>query len=65
MAVFAISFAMGMIASQHWPTHLTWWAFIICILIPVFLIVPVGIIQAVTNQQTGLNLITELIIGFM
>lgn len=24
-----------------------------------------GIIQAITNQQTGLNVITELIIGYM
>jgi hypothetical protein len=24
-----------------------------------------GIIQAITNQQTGLNVITELIVGYM
>lgn len=24
-----------------------------------------GIIQAVTNQQTGLNIITEMIVGYM
>lgn len=63
--VFLISFAFGMIASQHWETHLTWWAYIICVLIGVVLILPVGVIQAVTNQQTGLNVITELIIGYM
>ena len=27
-------------------------------------IIPVGIIQAITNQQLGLNVITELIIGY-
>ena len=27
-------------------------------------IIPVGLIQAITNQQVGLNVITELIIGF-
>ncbi|ROV96080.1 hypothetical protein VPNG_09161 [Cytospora leucostoma] len=63
--VFAISFAFGMIASQHWLTHLTWWAYIVCVLIGVVLILPVGVIQAITNQQTGLNVITELIIGYM
>lgn len=64
-SVFAVSFAFGMIASQVWLTHLTWWAYIICVLIGVVLILPVGVIQAITNQQTGLNVITELIIGYM
>lgn len=64
-AVFLISFAFGMIASQVWETHLAWWAYIICVLIGVVLILPVGIIQAITNSQTGLNVITELIIGYM
>ena len=27
-------------------------------------IIPIGIIQAITNQQIGLNVITELIIGY-
>uniref|UniRef100_L2FRZ5 Small oligopeptide opt family n=1 Tax=Colletotrichum fructicola (strain Nara gc5) TaxID=1213859 RepID=L2FRZ5_COLFN len=65
MAMFAVSFAFGMIACQVWNTHLTWWAYIICILIGAFFILPVGIIQAVTNQQTGLNVVTEMIVGYM
>ncbi|CAN8105626.1 unnamed protein product [Discula destructiva] len=65
VSVFIVSFAFGMIASQVWQTHLAWWAYIICVLIGVVLILPVGVIQAITNQQTGLNVITELIIGYM
>lgn len=42
MAVFGISFIFGMIACQHWQTHLAWWAYIICVLIGVVLILPVG-----------------------
>jgi hypothetical protein len=64
-AIFVVSFVFGMIASQVWDTHLTWWAYIICIFIGVFFILPVGIIQAVTNQQTGLNVVTEMIVGYM
>jgi OPT family oligopeptide transporter len=30
-----------------------------------FYVIPIGMIQAITNQQVGLNVITELIIGFM
>ncbi|OAA72327.1 small oligopeptide transporter, OPT family [Cordyceps fumosorosea ARSEF 2679] len=65
LAIFALSFAFGMIASQVWPTHLPWWAFIICIAIGLVFFIPVGTVQAITNQQTGLNVITELVIGFM
>lgn len=65
LAIFAVSFAFGMVASQVWPTHLPWWAYIICILIGAVFFVPIGMIQAITNQQTGLNIITEMIFGYM
>lgn len=41
-SVFIVSFAFGLIASQVWATHLAWWAYIICVLIGVVLILPVG-----------------------
>ncbi|KAG5931379.1 hypothetical protein E4U53_001803 [Claviceps sorghi] len=63
--VFAISFAFGMISSQVWKTHLPWWAYLLCIIIALVFFIPVGIVQAVTNQQPGLNIITEMIIGYM
>ena len=28
-------------------------------------VIPIGMIQAITNQQIGLNVVTELIIGYM
>jgi OPT family small oligopeptide transporter len=65
MAVFGISFAFAMVASQVWDTKLTWWAFILCVIMGVVMILPVGIIQAITSQQTGLNIITEFIVGYM
>ncbi|GAB0132033.1 hypothetical protein EsDP_00000483 [Epichloe bromicola] len=65
MIIFAVSFAFGMIACQVWDTHLPWWAYIICILIGAVLFIPIGMVQAITNQQTGLNIITEMIVGYM
>ncbi|KAG5974456.1 hypothetical protein E4U55_008208 [Claviceps digitariae] len=64
-AIFAVSFAFGMISSQVWKTHLPWWAYLICIIIAIVFFIPVGIVQAITNQQPGLNVITEMIIGYM
>ncbi|PSR88582.1 OPT family small oligopeptide transporter, partial [Coniella lustricola] len=47
------------------PTDLPWWAFIVCILIAVVFTVPIGIIQAITNIQLGLNLLTEYVVGYL
>jgi len=44
---------------------MTWWAFIVCMIIPVAFLVPIGMVQAITNWQIGLNVITEFIIGYM
>ncbi|CEJ91212.1 Putative Oligopeptide transporter OPT-like protein [[Torrubiella] hemipterigena] len=65
MAIFAVNFAFGLIASQVWPTHMPWWSYIIAILIGSALFIPIGIIQAITNQQVGLNIVTEMIFGYM
>ncbi|KAK7747413.1 hypothetical protein SLS53_001668 [Cytospora paraplurivora] len=64
-AIFIVSFAFAMISSQVWDTHLKWWALIICIVIGVFFTLPVGILTAITNQEAGLNVITEMIVGYM
>ncbi|KND86728.1 Sexual differentiation process protein isp4 [Tolypocladium ophioglossoides CBS 100239] len=65
LSIFLFSFAFGMVASQVWETHLPWWAYIVCILIGIVLFIPIGMVQAITNQQTGLNVITEMIFGYM
>lgn len=48
-----------------WPTHLSWWALIIGLLIAVVWTIPIGIIYATTNVHLGLNVFTEYIIGYM
>ncbi|KOS18311.1 Sexual differentiation process protein isp4 [Escovopsis weberi] len=65
LAIFAVSFAFGMVAALVWPTHLPWWAYIVCILIGLVFFIPIGMVQAITNQQTGLNIITEMVFGYM
>lgn len=38
--------------------------FNICFVLALVYTIPIGVIQAITNQQVGLNVITELIIGY-
>lgn len=57
----AISF--GVVAG--WPTGFPAWAYIVCMLIPIIWLIPIGLIQAITNVQLGLNVLTEFVIGYM
>ncbi|CAJ2503875.1 Uu.00g112690.m01.CDS01 [Anthostomella pinea] len=41
------------------------WAFVVCILIPLVWTIPIGIVQAITNIQLGLNVLTEFVVGYM
>lgn len=59
--MMAISF--GVVAG--YPTGLPAWAFAVCMLIPIFWLIPIGLVQAITNIQLGLNVLTEFIIGYM
>ena len=40
------------------------WALVMALVISAIYTVPVGIIQAITNQQIALNVVTELIVGY-
>ncbi|KIP05875.1 hypothetical protein PHLGIDRAFT_73529, partial [Phlebiopsis gigantea 11061_1 CR5-6] len=63
--IFAATFAFACACVEGWPTRMPIWALVVALLIALVYIVPVGMIQAVTNRQVGLNVITELIIGYM
>ena len=52
-------------AIYGWPTHLSWWALIIAYIISAVWMLPIGMIQGITNIQLGLNVFTEFIIGYM
>ncbi|XP_059667277.1 oligopeptide transporter 6-like [Cornus florida] len=45
--------------------QLPWWGVLLACAIALIFTLPIGIINATTNQQPGLNIITEYIIGYM
>ena len=57
-------FVFGIISIEVWPTQMPVWAFVLALLIAFVYVIPICMIQAITNQQIGLNVITELIIGY-
>ncbi|RXW20483.1 hypothetical protein EST38_g5346 [Candolleomyces aberdarensis] len=62
--VFLTMFAFGIITIEVWDTKFPVQWFILALVIAFFYVIPIGMIQAITNQQVGLNVITELIIGY-
>ncbi|KAI6156158.1 OPT oligopeptide transporter protein-domain-containing protein [Pisolithus thermaeus] len=64
LVLFVIMFALGVVSFEVWPTYLPVWAFVVALLIAFTYVIPCGMIQAITNQQVGLNVITELIVGY-
>lgn len=57
-------FVFGVVCIEVYKTEMPVWAFVLALCISFIYIIPIGIIQAITNQQVGLNVITELIIGY-
>lgn len=56
---------LGFYTVLAYPTQLTWWAFLLAVIISFFFALPIGIIQAVTSTQIGLNVLTEFIYGYI
>ncbi|KAI1338047.1 OPT oligopeptide transporter protein-domain-containing protein [Xylariaceae sp. FL0016] len=64
-SLFLLVLALSLVSVLFYPTNLTWWAFLLAVGISFVFSLPIGIIQAVTNHQIGLNVLTEFIYGYI
>ncbi|KAF8923029.1 hypothetical protein BGZ47_005105, partial [Haplosporangium gracile] len=62
--LFVLMTAIALFTCEYYK-YMPWWAVLLAILIAVVFALPVGLIQALTNQQPGLNIITEYVIGYI
>jgi OPT family small oligopeptide transporter len=60
-----ISFVLVVVTVEIFPTQLPIWALVIALLLASLLTIPVGMLQAITNQQITLQVMHELIAGYM
>ncbi|KAL2201399.1 OPT oligopeptide transporter protein-domain-containing protein [Corynascus similis CBS 632.67] len=65
MSLFSVMLVLGFVTVLAWPTNMTWWAFLLAVFISFVFSLPIGIIQAVTNNQIGLNVLTEFVYGYI
>lgn len=64
-AIGFVAFIFGVIAIEIYPTDLPVWALILALIVALVFTVPVGMIRAITNQNIGLNVLTEFIVGYL
>ncbi|KAF2786563.1 OPT-domain-containing protein [Melanomma pulvis-pyrius CBS 109.77] len=55
--------AVGIFVVEYYPIHLPWYGLLLALSIGAILFVPIGIVMAITNQQSSLYLICQLICG--
>ena len=65
LCIFVTMFVFGVVSIEIYPTQMPVWAFVLALSVAFVYTIPIGIIQAVTNQQIGLNVIAELIVGYL
>ncbi|KAF9187013.1 hypothetical protein BGZ50_002181 [Haplosporangium sp. Z 11] len=64
-ALFVIMTVVAIITCEVWDYKLPWWGVLLAVALSAIFALPVGLIQAITNQQPGLNIITEYVIGYI
>ncbi|KAK7685220.1 hypothetical protein QCA50_011583 [Cerrena zonata] len=63
--VFVTMFAFGTVSIELWETDFPVWALVVALGVSFLYTIPIGMIQAITNQQIALNVISELVVGYM
>ncbi|KAJ7653287.1 OPT oligopeptide transporter protein-domain-containing protein [Mycena polygramma] len=63
--IFVVTFIFACVCIECWDTTMTIPALILALCVAILYVIPVGMIQAVTNWQIGINVITELVVGFI
>jgi hypothetical protein len=58
LVMFVVMIGLSFGTVLGYPTLLTWWALIIALVISAVWMIPIGMIQAITNIQIGLNVFT-------
>ncbi|KAF9434053.1 hypothetical protein BGZ76_008652 [Entomortierella beljakovae] len=64
-SLFFVMVAIAVITCEVWDYKLPWWGVLLAVALAAIFALPVGLIQAITNQQPGLNVITEYVIGYI
>jgi OPT family oligopeptide transporter len=65
LAIGVVCFVLGLIGIEVLHTGLPVWAYIFSITFAALLVLPLGLLQAITNQQVYVSILEELLIGYI
>lgn len=65
VVLFVICLGFSFLTVCNWETGLPAWGLVIALLISIITFIPEGVIEALSNQEIGLNIITELVCGYI
>lgn len=63
LGTLAAMLAIGIFLVEYYPVYLPWYGLLLALAITALLFIPVGIVMAITNQQSSLYIICQLICG--
>ncbi|KAL5376381.1 hypothetical protein DPSP01_010492 [Paraphaeosphaeria sporulosa] len=65
LILLAVMIVFAFVSALCFPTEMAWYSVVLSLIIAATWTIPIGIIQAFTNIQLGLNVFTEFIIGYV
>ncbi|OZJ02510.1 hypothetical protein BZG36_04256 [Bifiguratus adelaidae] len=65
VVLLVVTFALSIVTVTVWPIYLPWYGLILTVVIAVVTVLPLGVICAISNTLPGLNVVTELICGYI
>ncbi|KAJ3008920.1 hypothetical protein HKX48_008269, partial [Thoreauomyces humboldtii] len=63
--ILAVFLVLTIVVGEKTMFVMPWWSVLLATLITAVFIAPIGIIQSITGQQIGLNVVTEFVIGLI
>ncbi|KAJ3281750.1 hypothetical protein HDU76_008860, partial [Blyttiomyces sp. JEL0837] len=63
--LLAVNLVIGIVVCQFGGFGLPWWGVILGLALAIVSIIPIGVIQAISGQQIGLNVMSEFMIGLI
>ncbi len=63
LVTFVAMLVIGIFVVEYFPVYLPWYGLLLALAITAVLFIPIGIVMAITNQQSSLYLICQLICG--
>jgi len=61
---FFSTIIVSIVLCYVYPTHLPWWGLLLAVALAVVMVLPIGVIQAISTNQLGLNVVTEMVCGY-